>query len=405
VNTSHQSRLNPAPPDIQRSEQLHTLCLERIRRAGAVTFAQFMEWCLYEPELGYYESAHNPIGRRGDFVTSPQVAADFAELVGEQFVQMWEILGKPAPFVLVEMGSGSGLLAQDLLTYLHEMHPPLWGCLTYFSVERSAQMRQRQQHNLPPSLDDGTWQVVESLDDIPGSIVGCIFSNELLDALPVHRLQIQAGSLQEIYVTLAEAETGPILTESLGELSSPRLTEYFETIGIRLPSDQHPEGYRTEVNLAATEWIESVAARLERGYLLTIDYGHPAHRYYHPNRSTGTLLCYRQHISLDSPYEWLGSQDITAHVDFTALQTFGQRVGLESLGLTQQSFFLVNLGLLERIATLPEVQSSQQPSQILQRRQALHTLMDPLGLGQFGVVVQCKGLSSPERRIRLRGLS
>ncbi|NJM00405.1 MAG: class I SAM-dependent methyltransferase [Synechococcaceae cyanobacterium SM2_3_2] len=375
-----------------------------------------MSWCLYEPSLGYYESPQNPIGRRGDFVTSPQVSADFAELLGEQFVEMWQVLGQPAAFTLVEMGSGAGFLAHDLLTYLRQSYPSFWGSLTYISVERSAQMRQRQQQLMPPDLTDGVVKWVSGLEEISAAITGCLFSNELIDAMPVHRVQINQGSLQEIYVALDQqsdqagdpdqmprAARSPFV-EQFGDLSTPVLAEYFQTLGIPFPTDHYPDGYRTEVNLAALDWLRAVAQSLERGYLLTIDYGHPAHRYYHPNRSTGTLLCYRQHISLDSPYEQIGSQDITAHADFTALQTFGQIHQLETLGLTQQSFFLANLGLLDRLVNLPELQGHQDPSRILQRRQSLHTLMDPLGLGQFGVLVQAKGLSQSERGIPLRGL-
>ena len=389
-----------------RSEQLQKRCIERVRQRGKVSFVDFMSWCLYEPSLGYYESPQNPIGRRGDFVTSPQVSADFADLLGEQFAEMWQVLGQPNAFTLVEMGSGAGFLAHDLLTYLRQTHPSFWGSLTYISVERSAQMRQRQQQLMPPDLTDGVVKWVSGLEEISGSITGCMFSNELIDAMPVHRVQINQGSLQEIYVALnpdQEAAKSPFV-EQFGDLSTPALAEYFQTIGIPFPTDNHPDGYRTEVNLAALDWLQAVAQILGRGYLLTIDYGHPAHRYYHPNRSSGTLLCYRQHFSLDSPYEQMGSQDITAHADFTALQTFGQVQQLETLGLTQQSFFLANLGLLDRLANLPELQGHQEPSQILQRRQSLHTLMDPLGLGQFGVLIQAKGLSQAEQGIHLRGL-
>jgi SAM-dependent MidA family methyltransferase len=189
--------------------------------------------------------------------------------------------------------------------------------------------------------------------------------------------------------------------EVIGELSSEKIAEYFDLLGIDFAQNAYADSYRSEINLAAVDWLSIVADRLKRGYLLTIDYGYPANRYYNPRRSQGTLQCYYQHRHHNNPYINIGRQDITAHVDFTALEKWGDRSGLQKVGFTQQGLFLMALGLGLRIANLSH---QQQPiSQILQQRDALHQLLDPMGLGGFGVLVQSKGLKEAEISQPLKG--
>ena len=174
-------------------------------------------------------------------------------------------------------------------------------------------------------------------------------------------------------------------------------------MGIDLTQSSYADGYRSEINLAALDWLSIVADRLQRGYVLTIDYGYPASRYYNPRRSQGTLQCYYQHRYHDNPYINIGQQDITAHVDFTALERWGKQCGLEKVGFTQQGLFLMALGLGSRIAALSHQEIPI--SQLLQRRSALHQLLDPVGLGGFGVLVQSKGLNEKEKSQSLKGLT
>jgi SAM-dependent MidA family methyltransferase len=313
-----------------------------------ITFAQYMEAALYHPQHGYYATKAINIGQQGDFFTSPHLGADFGELLAEQFVQMWQIIGQQQ-FTLVEMGAGQGILAADILGYVKRHYPDFFAALEYIIVEKSTALQHEQQQrlkNLPIR-----WC---SLEEIPTeSIIGCCFSNELVDALPVHQFTIEAGQLREIYVTTQQEARGlPIFVEVIGELSTPQLAEYFDLVKIALPSSAYPDGYRSEVNLAALDWLKMVSSRLQRGYLLTIDYGYPAHRYYNPMRSQGTLQCYYRHLHHNNPYINIGRQDITAHVDFTALQRWGEVCGLDNLGFTQQGLFLMALGLGERIAAL-----------------------------------------------------
>ncbi|MEH2383417.1 MAG: class I SAM-dependent methyltransferase [Nostoc sp.] len=385
-----------------------------------ITFAQFMEMVLYHPEHGYYSSDAVKIGfQGGDFFTSPNLCADFGELLAEQFLQMWEILGKPVPFSLVEMGAGQGLLALHILKYHQRRYPDFFTALEYIIVEKSPTLRQEQQQRLQDL--PVRWCNIEEIP--PNAIAGCFFSNELVDAFPVHQFILETGELREIYVTIqppsleakGESFSPPLIGEGLGErsnfafvevtgeLSTPQLGEYLDLVQINFAESAYPDGYRSEINLAALDWLSIVADRLQRGYVLTIDYGYPASRYYNPRRSQGTLQCYYHHRFHDNPYINIGSQDITAHVDFTALERWGQKCNLKNVGFIQQGLFLMALGLGERIAALSEQQQSL--SQLLKRRDALHQLIDPTGLGGFGVLIQSKGLDKTEISQSLKGLT
>ncbi|MEM8781080.1 MAG: SAM-dependent methyltransferase, partial [Cyanobacteria bacterium P01_G01_bin.49] len=230
------------------------------------------------------------------------------------------------------------------------------------------------------------------------SIRGCIFSNELIDAFPVHRVVIQNNVLKEIYVTLADNQ----LKETVKEISTPQLLEYFQLVEINITDNQYPENYQTEINLKALDWLKTVAKKLKKGYLLTIDYGYSASKYYHPQRYQGTLNCYYQHRHHHNPYVNIGKQDITAHVDFTALEKQGELLELETLGLTKQGLFLMALGLGDRLAELSNGQYAL--PEILNRRDALHQLINPTGLGGFKILVQGKELREAEKERSLKGL-
>lgn len=370
-----------------------------------LTFAEFMELALYHPLHGYYSANRPKIGVKGDFFTSPHLGPDFGELLAEQLAQMWQILQYPSPFTLVEMGAGQGLLAVDVLRYLQTHYPKLFNALQYIIVERAAALIAEQQWQLQEFSLSGLSIQWRTWEDIPpDSITGCFFSNELVDALPVHQVVLEQGQLKEIYVTCQMQPDGSFqFVEVMGEPSTSALPDYFSWLGIDIASSVYPNGYRSEVNLAALDWMKTVADRLHRGYVLTIDYGYPAERYYHPNRTEGTLQCYYHHAHHSNPYCYVGEQDITAHVNFTALERQGEACGLKQAGFTKQGLFLMALGLGDRIAALSQTATSN-PQNILttlQQREALHQLVNPMGLGNFGVLIQSKGVESSEP---LRGL-
>ena len=378
-------------------------------RNRRITFAEYMDTALYHPDYGYYSTKAVNLGQQGDFFTSVHLGGEFGELLIIQFFQIWEIIGRPVSFSLVEMGAGQGFLALDILKSIQQQYTDFFKALNYIIVEKSSALRQEQQQRLqefPVCWCD--------LEEIPSnSIVGCFFSNELVDAFPVHQFIFKNQELQEIYVTTSadweednvsasSSRSTSSFIEVIGEASTPQLTQYLDLVGIDTQS-AYPDGFRSEINLAALHWLGIVADRLQRGYVLTIDYGYSASRYYNPRRSLGTLQCYYQHQRHNNPYINVGRQDITTHVDFTALEKWGESCGIDKVGFTQQGLFLMALGLGERLAMLSYTE--QPVSQLLRRRDSLHQLLDPLGLGGFGVLVQSKGLTKAETIQPLKGLT
>ena len=363
------------------TEQLQDI----LEAQGKITFAQYMEKALYHPEYGYYSAGKVKIGFRGDYFTSVSLGADFGELLATQLLECWQNLGSPASFQIVEMGGGLGQLAVDILNYLQRIEPKFYQTISYYLVEISPQLQQQQQEYINTKLVETIpikWCC--SWAELP-SIVGCLISNELVDAFPVHQVVVKEGKLQEVYVTYSQGQ----FTETIDDISTPKLEEYFQLVGIDITS--YPDDYRTEVNLQAFDWLLQVSHSLEKGYIITIDYGYIASRYYHPQRSQGTLQCYWKQGRHNNPYLYLGQQDITASVDFTALKRWGEQLGLKYEGLTKQALFLMSLGLGDRLAALSS--GALSVPEIIQRRDALHQLIDPIGLGNFQVLIQSKDIT------------
>ncbi len=373
------------------TEDLKTFIISRILAEGPVTFARFMEWCLYHPVHGYYTSDAACIGKEGDYYTAPCVHPLFGGMVARQLGEMHRILGK-ATFTILEIGGGRGFLCEDILNWLKHHDPELYRCLDYAIMELSPSMRREQQDRLAEEAAKGKvrWVSTDLLRTGELSLEGCILSNELVDAFPVHRVRCEGGELQEIMVHEKEGR----FIERLGGLSNPALSCYFAPLGVDIA-----EGQTVEINLLALNWLEDVASCLKRGFLLTMDYGCLATELYAPWRRDGTLRCFFRHELKDSPYENLGKQDITAHVNFTSLIRKGEEVGLHLTGLAPQYRFLLALGLLEATAAATKDLSAVAG---LQFRLALKHLLDPeRGMGEiFKVLIQHKGME----KVELRGL-
>ena len=358
-----------------------------------ITFAEYMNLVLYHPSYGYYSSGIVEIGSTGDFFTSSSLSEDFGQLLAHQLWDMWQNMNCPQPFNIVEMGGGNGRTAYDLLQHIQNFYPDLSKVIEYILVEESPGLIREQQKVLKNLNEINiTWKTWQEIPD--HYLVGCCFSNELIDAFPVHLIAIKNGELQEVYLTIEQDK----LTEVYGKVSTPKIQDYFDLVDINLPTEDYPEDYRTEVNLAALDWLSTVSSKLQKGYILTIDYGYPATKYYHPQRYQGTLQCYYQHRRHNNPYVNLGYQDITAHVDFTALEKQGESCGLEKIGFTQQGMFLMALGLGDRLNEISTGKYNVQ--QVFQRRDALHQLIDPTGLGGFNVLIQGKELQPQEKLLK-----
>ena len=356
---------------------LEELLAERIRRYGPIPFADFMRECLYHPVHGYYSKSESQ--RFVDYYTSVDVHPIFGRLLARKFAEMWEQLGQPREFVLVEAGAGVGRLALHILDFCEARLPDFYDAVRYVAVERSAMRREQALARLERHGRAGRLQVPT---EIPQQVpTGCVFSNELIDALPVHRVVVTDRGLQEI---LVGCEHGKFL-DVVGPVSTWAINEYFAAQGITLH-----EGQQAEAGLEACDWITEVGRRIVHGFVLTIDYGHPAAELFDERHMRGTLLAYRKHQVSEDLYASPGDQDLTAHVNFTALETWGKRSGLETVEFTSQTAFLLALGQGNEFADLYDAGQTD-PEQVRARLQ-LKTLIHPEGMGErFQVMLQRKG--------------
>ncbi|MCW9050606.1 MAG: SAM-dependent methyltransferase [Deltaproteobacteria bacterium] len=364
--------------------ELLDIIIEQIAQTDGITFAEFMQQALYHPKFGYYTASRTRIGKQGDFFTSSSVHSCFGRLIARQLGQMWQLLGGHE-FIIAEQGAGEGHLCLDILDAVAEEAPEFYAKLNYRIVEISVDNCQRQAERLQHHVDAGRVEWCE-FAQLKG-MQGCFLSNELVDAFPVHLVEKHHGALQEVFVV--NTETG--FQEELRPLSTDQIQDYFDQIGI-----EPLEGNRCEVNLAACKWIRQVAEVMSRGFVLTVDYGYLAAELYAPYRHAGTFLCYHKHQTNENPYQLVGCQDMTAHVDFTTLQQVGRQRGLISLFYGQQYQFLMALGFLEMLIEMQARETDPNKAQAL--RMNLKTLILPEGgMGEsFKVLIQGKNVGSPE---------
>ena len=366
---------------------LRSILLERIREKGNITFAEFMAACLYEPGLGYYTSPGRKVGAEGDFYTSSNVHRVFGRLIAREIIRMWQSLGEPADFQIVEAGAGNGRLAADIMDAVAELAPAFYRTVTCRLIEAEPSLAETQATMLAAHAAQLAWSSPAELAAGNLAITGCLLSNELVDALPVHLVEMTAAGLEEVLV----AADGNHFCEKRSTTSTLEIEQYFAQQGITLAT-----GQRAEVRLAASSWLTEVAASLKRGFVMTIDYGYLAAELYGRMRMNGTLLCYYQHQLEENPYIRVGLQDITAHVDFSALIEVGAAVGLHKIWYGEQYRFLLAAGMMAEMLALearpvPEAER-------LKDRLALKKLMLPDGgMGDtFKVLVQGKNVGTPD---------
>ncbi len=367
-------------------QDLREEIVDLINVKGMITFADFMELALYHPGYGYYTSGKEKIGKRGDYYTSSDVHSVFGGLIARQLEQMWRLLGRNK-FTVVEIGAGKGWLCHDILKCVRDKYPEFFERIDYKIVEISQNLIERQSNTLKGLEEKVSWEFF-SEDGFPfNPIEGCFLSNEFVDSLPVHQVVVENDCLKEIYVTVQDGE----FCEKIDDLSSQELRDYFDNSKTFLK-----EGQRAEVNLKALDWVKNIFYCLNRGFILTIDYGHLADALYCEERYRGTLMCYYEHTTSENPYERIGNQDITSHVNFSSIMKEGARFGLSTTGFVRQSNFLIALGILNK---MNEVQGDF--SKLL----AMKNLFMPGGMGDvFKVLIQHKGIDNPEL-IGLRSMS
>ncbi|HUF64127.1 MAG TPA: SAM-dependent methyltransferase [Verrucomicrobiales bacterium] len=320
---------------------------ERVARRGPLTFAAFMEHVLYAPDSGYYMVRAREPGREGDFFTSVSVGRCFGDLLAEHLAATWSRLGEPAPWDVVELGAGEGRLLADLAGRLREMKSRTivreglhWGAVEVSDVARKRLARRCASLHPPVEVHSAA-----RLMELPQTGASAyVFANELVDALPVHLVIRQGQEWRELYVTAADS--GPGFAWLSGKLSSPEVAQEVA----RIPAQRYPEGYRTEVRPAARLWLHEVARWMKSGVLLILDYGLSAGDFYDPGRTRGTLQCRHGHVRHDDPLIRAGRQDITAHVDFTALAAAAEECGFQVRCSESQEHFLIGLARARLLA-------------------------------------------------------
>ena len=366
----------PSPDALAYSDALKRRLTDEIGVAGGwIGFDRFMELALYAPGMGYYSGGAHKFGAAGDFVTAPELSSAFSQTLATQAVQ---IMALSAPQI-IEVGAGSGRLAADLLLELERRNalPE-----RYSILDLSGELRERQRATItrraPQLLDRVVW-----LDRLPERFDGLVLANELLDAMPVHLVRWEDAAIFERGVSISNSEF--VWTD---RPAKGRLLEKAQDIAGEFPL---PPGYLSEICLAAADWTTSWGTILGKGALLLIDYGFPRHEYYHPQRETGTLMCHYRHHAHGEPFLLPGLQDITAHVDFTAIVEAGFNAGLEFLGYTTQAAFLINCGLTEVLARTP----AEDMLRYLPQAQAAQKLISPAEMGDlFKVIALGKGIDA-----------
>ena len=377
----------PTPEEQAHCEKVQQRIRDAIIESGGdISFARFMDLALYAPGLGYYTSGKRKFGNKGDFITAPELGSLFARCLARPCLS---ILEETAGGDILEIGAGSGALAGDLLLELETLK-----CLPkhYLILELSNELRERQSRTLeqkiPHLLPRVRW-----LKTLPGDFRGVMLANELLDAMPVERFKVRAAGVNQLFVAWEN------------DHFAWREKPADESIRNHIAPLSLPTGYLSEINLPAEGWVRSAADILKQGVLILIDYGFPRAEFYHPQRIEGTLMCHYRHRAHDDPLILVGLQDITAHVDFTAVAEAGTGAGLSLLGYTSQAAFLIGCGL-EQLASGSDPEDTRRHLELTQQIKKL-TLPHEMGelykviaLGQ-GVAKPVRGFEFQDRSRRL----
>ncbi|MCX8084405.1 MAG: SAM-dependent methyltransferase [Calditerrivibrio sp.] len=357
------------------SDQLKNIIIERIQQSGKITFAEFMDYALYYPKLGYYQK-ENPFGVTGSFYTSVNASEKFGFCLAKSFCNMIEQFNLSCH--ICEMGAGSGMLANDILNYYQEINPTFYREIKYTIIEKSDYLISTQKQTLQKHINKVSWETFDNFNNFNG----IFFSNELVDAFPVHRIIRINDQTKEIFV-IFDGDRFQFYPDTF---STPKLDEYMKKLNIKLIDKQI-----ADINLQSTEWISSLASKLKKGFIITIDYGWTSDKLYAPFRMDGTVTCYFKHTQNNDFFDRIGEQDITAFVDFSALTKYGQDSGLTFVNLLPQSLYLVQAGILEFISK----------AQTDLERVSIKSLIIPEGgFGtNFHVLIQSKNINIPDNFI------
>ena len=367
----------PEPAEQKYADCLKTMLNEQITRSdGWISFADYMESVLYTPEIGYYSGGATKFGVGGDFVTAPEISPLFGQTLARQAASILSAVDQGS---ILEFGAGSGKLAVDLLRALEELNQlPQY----YYILDLSADLQQRQraiiEQYIPHLAERVRW-----LSTLPEQFEGLILANEVLDAMPLHLVVWQDGNIAERGVFRSD--------HGLAWQDQPLINQELLEVARQLPPADQPShhAYVSEISLANRHFIRSLASLLQRGGILLIDYGFGQSEYYHPQRHQGTLMCHYRHHAHDDPFFLPGLQDITSHVDFSAIASTAIDSGLELVGYTTQAHFLINCGVTDLLARIP----ADQPGDYLPLVSQVQRLVSPAEMGElFKVMALSKGI-------------
>jgi SAM-dependent MidA family methyltransferase len=366
---------HPNPNALEHSNRLLAAIMTDIKRNhGLISFADYMNLALYAPGLGYYVSGAQKFNVGGDFTTAPEISSLFSECLAKQCQQILPLITPKAK--ILEFGAGTGRMAADILQYLDKkkMLPE-----HYYILELSPELKKRQKQTMtdrcPHLLPKTHW-----LNSVPDEFSGIILANEVLDAMPVERFQIKENNIDTVMV----AEKEGVLSETLSTAKEPEILELFH-------SKSWPDLYTSEINLNIYPWIKSLSKCLKQGVVLLIDYGFSAQEYYHPQRTTGTLMCHYQHHAHHDPFRYPGLQDITAHVNFSAVHQAAKLSGLDILGYTSQASFLLGCGLIDLLSEKNLATEKEKT----QQNHAINLLTSPAEMGElFKVIMLGKNIET-----------
>ena len=348
--------------------------LSRISIQGPLSFSEFMATALYEPHHGFYSSGRARIGKAGDFYTAVSVGPLFGRLLARQFAQMWEYLGRPAPWCLVEQGANDGQLALDVLEALEEQSPDCFNATQLWILEPLLSLQKSQSEKLSAFHTRTAW--FRDPEDLP-SFVGVHYSNELLDAFPFDRVRCQNGAWLELRVDGTE--------DGFSWKETPIRRADLQAACDRLPALEN--GFTTELGFAHRPWLEAIAHRLTRGWLIALDYGMSEMEMLSPHRREGTLAAYQSHQRCPNPLDSPGERDLTAHVNFSAVARDALERGWQLCGYTDQHRFFSSLAPLHFTDATEALSPAQQ-----KERLAFRTLIHPQLMGtQFKVLCLHKG--------------
>ncbi len=376
----------------EHSSQLSEKIQRSLRRHPDMRFSQFMEMALYTPGLGYYASGLPKIGEQGDFITAPEVSPIFSRCIARQAIQVLNKLDTPN---IVEFGAGQGTMAKDILLELEAQEQPLEN---YYIIELSADLRERQRFTLRENLPDDLYEKVIWLDSLPKTpIPAVVLANEVLDAMPFERIRIEPQQALQGFVQYNED------TQQFGwdyrKITEKKLQQFANQL-INHIGEVSELGYETEINLNIHPWLKSLSDSLSQGVILLIDYGYTRQEYYQPARVMGTLRCHFQHRAHSNPFFYPGLQDITAHVDFTAVAEAAYDSNLKVAGFTTQAHFLMGTGLLE-MSSDPDMPITEQ----IRIAQQIKTLTLPNEMGEtFKVIALSKQLDVKLMGFEMRDL-